>query len=199
MRDTLYTQGFVTSVPLSIAMLLTKPRDTFLLVTIATGLLLTPLLLNQEDFGIIWGPRHFLWLVPLVVVAVAPALRRSRVSAAVTIALVVAGIAIQFAGLRLLREKLAFSEALLRTAEGPGKQIVTDVFWIPEDLAAIYGQHAIVFVKRDDEIPRGPLVFIGSRATRVVSGRPLAGRILGRMPIRVAADPMLEAIVLDCR
>lgn len=199
MRDTLYTQGFVIGVPLSVAVLLAKSRNKFLLVTIATGLLLTPLLLNQEDFGIIWGPRHFLWLIPLIVVAAAPALRRSRASAAVTIALVVAGIVIQCAGLRLLREKLAFSEALLQAVEAPAKQIVTDVFWIPEDLAAIYEQRPIVFVQRDDEIPRSSLVFVGSRATRVVSGRPLAGRILGRTPISVAADPMLEAMVLDCR
>jgi hypothetical protein len=199
MRDTLYTQGFVISVPFTAAILLAKTRDRFLVVTIVTGLLLTPLLLNQADFGIIWGPRHFLWLIPLIAVAAAPALRRSRASAAITIALVVAGIAIQIAGIRLLREKLAFSEALVQAAEASGKPIVTDVFWIPEDLAALYGRRPILLVNRDDEIPRGPLVFIGSRATRVVPGRSLAGRIIHRTPIGVAGDPMLEAVVLDCR
>jgi type IV secretory pathway VirB3-like protein len=199
MRDTLYTQGFVVSVPFTVAIVLARARDRFLVATIMMGLLLTPLLLNQADFGIIWGPRHFLWLIPLVIAAAAPALRRSRASAAITIALMVAGVAIQIAGFRLLREKLVFSETLVRAAAAPGKPIVTDVFWIPEDLAALYGTRPIRLVNRDDEIPRGPIVFIASRATRVVPGRLLAGRILGRTPISMAGDPMLEAVVLDCR
>ncbi|MEA2165794.1 MAG: hypothetical protein QOK37_3921 [Thermoanaerobaculia bacterium] len=199
MRDTLHAQGFLASVPIAAVLLFVKPRDRFLLTTIATGLLLTPLLLHQEDFGIIWGARHFLWLIPLVTVAATPALRHSRASAAAVIALTAAGLALQITGICLLREKLVFSEALVKAAAAPGKGIVTDVFWIPEDLAALYGQRRILFVKSDSEIPRGPLVFIGARSARIVAGRPLAGRILQRTPIGSGGDPMLDAMVLDCR
>ena len=199
LRDTLYTQGFVPAVPLSLAVLLGRPRDRFLLVTIVTGLLLTPLLLNQADFGITWGTRHFLWLVPLVAVAAGPALRRSRLTAALTVALALAGLALQVQGLRLLRNKLAFSDALIHAAAAPGKPIVTDVFWIPEDLAALYGERTIQFVTRDEEIPAGPLVFVGTRTTRVVPGRPLSGRIVSRSRIARNGDRMLDAMLLDCR
>jgi hypothetical protein len=198
-RDTLFTQGFFPTVPLAFAVLLSGQRDRFLLATIACGVLLTPLLLNQSDFGLIWGSRHFLWLVPLVAVAAAPALRRSRSAAVVTAILIVAGLALQAQGIRLLRNKLQFSEQLLRAASAPGKPIVTDVFWIPEDLAALYGRREVRLVDSDAEIPHPPLVFVGARANRVVSARPLAGRIISRKHIAVGTDAMLDAIVLDCQ
>lgn len=198
-RDTLFTQGFFPAVPLAFALLVAGLRDRFLLTTIAAGLLLTPLLLNQVDFGLIWGPRHFLWLVPLVAVAVAPALRRSRPTALVTVLLITAGLALQLQGIRLLRSKLHFSEAMLRAAALPRKEIVTDVFWIPEDLAALYGERAILLVDRDAEIPKAPLVFIAARENRVIPGRPLAGHILRRTHIAPGGDPMLDAMILDCR
>jgi hypothetical protein len=199
MRDTLFTQGFFPCVPVALAVLLSGRRDRFLLATIATGLCLTPLLLNQTDFGVIWGARHFLWLVPLVTVAAGPALRRSRATAVVTVLLILGGMSLQFQGIRLLRHKLQFSEAILRAAAAPGKPIVTDVFWIPEDVAALYGERAIRLVESDAEIPPAPLVFIGARTNRVVSARPLAGRLIHRTHVIEGSDPMLDAMVLDCR
>jgi hypothetical protein len=193
LRDTLSTQGFFPAVPLACA--LAFARDRFLLIVIAAGLLLTPLALNQADFGIIWGPRHFLWLVPLVAVAVAPALRRSRASAAALVLLIALGVALQIQGIRLLRAKLRFSEDLLHAAAAAHKPIVTDVFWVPEDLAAL----RVTLVRNDDELPATPLLFIATRTTRVISARPLAPRIVRRVRVGGGGDPMLEAMLLDCR
>lgn len=194
MRDTLYTQGLFPAVPLACAILLVLRRD-LLTITIAAGVLLTPLALNQADFGIIWGPRHFLWLVPLMAVAAARALRRSKLTAAITLLLILAGIALQIDGIRLLQTKLQFSESLLETATAVRKPIVTDVFWIPEDLAAT----RVTLVTRDNELPHTPIVFIGAKENRVIPARPLAGRIIRRIHVTHGNDPMLDAMVLDCR
>jgi len=193
MRDTLYTQGFFPAIPLACAVVFALRRD-LLIVTIAVGVLLTPLALNQADFGIIWGTRHFLWLVPLIVVAAAPALRRSRLTAAIVLLLIIAGIALQIDGIRLLRTKLQFSAALLKAATSIGKPIVTDVFWVPEDLAAT----RVNLVMRDDELPNGPIAFIGARENRVIPAAPLAGRVIRRIHVGNGSDPMLDAMVLDC-
>ncbi|MGH7484863.1 MAG: hypothetical protein ACRD3J_00510 [Thermoanaerobaculia bacterium] len=194
MRDTLYTQGFFPAVPLACGIVFVLRRD-LLIVTIAAGVLLTPLALNQADFGIIWGPRHFLWLIPMIVVAVAPALRRSRTTAAITLLLIIAGIALQIDGIRLLRTKLQFSAELLKAATSIRKPIISDVFWIPEDLAT----SRVQLVTRDDELPLSPIVFIGARENRVIAARPLAGRIIRRIHVSCGSDPMLDAMVLDCR
>ena len=185
----------------------------FLLVTVLTGIVLTTLALNQADVGVVWGPRHYLWLVPLIMVlavdAVIVLIQRSAPSIrAILLAsasvLVVASFADQSFGLRILREKLQFSERmLLAVRSSPSTVVVTDVFWIPEDLAAAFYEKTFIFVPDDAAFGKAfgarPFLFIASREFRRISNRafaPMMPRVSRRVRI-VEPDLGLDVMLLE--
>jgi hypothetical protein len=214
-RETLYTQGLFTAVPFSATIFLNVPElwreQRFRLVTVVCGIVLTTVVVTQ-DFGVIWGPRYYLWIVPLMIVLGCDALGTFLlddglpqmivvISAA---AFLVVSFCIQFTGVRILRLKLSFSERLLSTvSKDPTKIVVTDVFWIPEELAAILSEKRMVLVLNDAEFIRGmttsssPFLFVASNSTRRISNeaiRPMLRRVSRRRRITVAD---LDVILLN--
>jgi hypothetical protein len=207
MRETLYTQGLFPAIPFSAAMFLGLSRSwreqRFRIVTVAAGILLTTLIVNQADFGMTWGPRHYFWMFPLIIVMALESIPASRLIAIAAIVLAICSIAIQFEGIRILRMKLRFSESLLTAVHtDPSRVVVTDVFWIPEDLASEFFIKDIAFVRNDQEFAafaRGPILFIASRQFRLISNRgfqPVMQRVTSRRRI-VGGDPMLDVMLLD--
>jgi hypothetical protein len=213
-RETLYTQGLFPGAPLSVAIFLAIPRlwreRTFALVTVIAGIVLTTLTLNQSDFGATWGPRHYLWILPLIVVLAMQSLEgASRLVRAAAVLLVVCSFAIQFRGIVTLRNKLQFSKQVLEAVrKNPAPVVLTDVFWVPEDLAAAFYEKQIGFVSGDHDLAiamnavRGqPFLFVAARQFRLVSNRGFA-QILPRVKERqriAGADPMLDVMLLDVR
>jgi hypothetical protein len=216
LHETLYLQGLFLAIPFSIAMFLAVRElwstQRFVLVTVLTGVVLTTLALNQADVGVVWGPRHYLWMVPLIMVlaveSVSALIQRSAPSIrAILIAsasvLVLASIADQSFGLRILREKLQFSERMLfAVRSSQSTVVVTDVFWIPEDLAAAFYEKAFVFVPDDaafGKVLGERFLFIVSREFRKISNRafaPMMPRVSRRMRI-VEPDLSLDVMLLE--
>jgi hypothetical protein len=188
MRETLFTQALFGALPW-LAAVLAAPRTLprFLGVTMAVALIATVLLLHQRDIGVIWGPRHFLWLIPVLVLAARAALSNVPKGAIPAVVLLAtSAVAIHVFGVTLLSRKLSFSHSLLQALRSGGAQVIaTDVFWIPEDLAALWFEKELVVVASDDDLAfllrrlrsRGVkrLDFVASRPPyRHISNRGLA-------------------------
>ena len=211
MRETLHTQGLVGAVPFAIVIACAaREIPRFLTAVIASALVLSCLVLNQADMGVVWGPRHFLWLMPLVVVGVMRAAQ--AIPRTVLALLIVAAVAIELHGAALLAKKLAFSGELVATVKSASPRvIVTDVFWVPEDLAAVYLEVPILFVQNDrqlasllERLPKAGIdrvLFVASRQYRLISNdglRPLLRHTTQRRRIG-GSEPMLDLMLLDVR
>jgi hypothetical protein len=101
--------------------------------------------------------------------------------------------------------KLRFSESVLTAVRtDPNRVVLTDVFWIPEDLASEFFNEDIAFVRNDGEfaaLARAPILYIASRQFRLISNRgfqPVMQRVVSRRRI-VAGDPMLDVMLLNLR
>jgi len=215
-RDTLYQQGLFPGIPFSAALFLAIPElwreQRFRLIVVVAGILLTTLALNQNDFGVTWGPRYYFWLFPLIIILAANALGRRAQSRTVTFAAIVllmSAFAIQTAGIVTLRNKLRFSESLLQAVrQDAAKDVLTDVFWIPEDLASLFYEKNFGFVRNDAELAQAlhivggrPFLFIAARQFRLVSNQgfaPLLPRVVQRRRI-AGSEPMLDVMLLDAR
>jgi hypothetical protein len=118
--------------------------------------------------------------------------------------LVVASFADQSFGFRILREKLQFSERMLfAVRSSQSTVVVTDVFWIPEDLAAAFYEKTFVFVPDDAAFGKvlgaRRFLFIASRDFRRISNRafaPMMPRVSRRVRI-VEPDLGLDVMLLE--
>jgi hypothetical protein len=206
MRETLYTQGLFPAIPFSAAMFLSwREQPRFRVVALVTGIILTTLVVNQADFGVTWGPRHYFWMFPLIIVMAFESIPPSRLIVATAVVLAICSFAIQFEGIRTLRMKLRFSESVLTAVRtDPARIVVTDVFWIPEDLASLFFDKDIAFARNDQEfalLSRGLTLYIASRQFRLITNRgfqPVMPRVTGRRRI-AGGDPMLDVMVIDIR
>jgi hypothetical protein len=166
--DTLFTQGLLPHTPLLLLALLglraqlASPErpGRFLAATCILFAVLVVLPLNRADVGILWGPRHFLALYPLLVTLSLLALRDLRRSAEraahrralalLAAALALLGVAVEGQGLRLLALKKAGSERMLEAVRAaPGHTVVTDAYWLTEELAALYFERDFLEVGSD--------------------------------------------------
>ena len=134
-------------------------RDVRFLAWCAAGVVLaTPLLLNEEHVGIFWGGRHFITVIPVICVLTVHLLasgKLSRMAKYGTAALIFASVAANAAGYGFLLCKKTFSQDLVRTLNNPEvKTIVTDVFWLPEELAWLPRDKRIIFMTKADSIER---------------------------------------------
>lgn len=180
--DTLFTQGLVPHTPFLLLGLLglraqvgsRHPPARFLAVVCVLFAVLVVLPLNRADVGIIWGPRHFLAIYPLLAALSLLALRDlwqaagpldggapggagdrrrtagRRALAVMAVALALLGIAVESRGLRLLALKKAGTERILDAVRAtPGRAVVTDGYWVPEELAAVYLEREVLQVDSD--------------------------------------------------
>jgi hypothetical protein len=169
--DTLFTQGLLPHSPFLLLVLLglrsllaagAARADRFLAGACALFAVLVVLPLHRADVGIIWGPRHFLAIYPLLAVLSLLALRdlwrgaarpaQRRVLAVLAAALVVLGVAIEGHGIRLLARKQAGTERILAAVRAaPGRAVVTDAYWLTEELAALYFEREFLEVHSADD------------------------------------------------
>ncbi len=169
--DSLWSQSFMGACPFLVLSGLglrgflsdSSFRIRFLAAALLVYLILTLSLLNMSDLGIIWGGRHFINIlpaaVPLCFIAAQriwtsfslPALRSSWLS--LVFCLVIASAAIQISGVRTLFVKLAASSELLKAASALEDEIiVTDIYWLPEELASLYFHKNFLYVKSDADL-----------------------------------------------
>lgn len=201
LRRTLFAQGLFSTVPIALLAvgelrdeLRTSRAFRFALSLCGASIVLITLLLNQRDVGLIWGPRHYLALMaPLVALALRFLFRlhehsarlERRLLVAASIMIVASSVTLQIAGIRTLRQKLHFSEKLVTALrQSPSEVIATDVFWAPEDVAALWYERRVVFVSSDRDfyallnrlrasgVKR--MTFIAGRRDRQLSQRALS-------------------------
>lgn len=154
---TLHRQSLLPGIPIAALVLIAgrrlwgggSPVTRCLLATSAAGVAGLGLGLRTADMGIIWGPRHFLMLVPAllaltpdaagVVLGAATGRGWKRLTATLIAGLVGLGLLLQAHGLGLLSaRKRATRDLAAAVAEMQPVAVVTDVYWVPEELAAIY-------------------------------------------------------------
>jgi len=165
--NTLNTQALVSATPflLVLAFLqreILRPSDPgprFLGVIVSVYVAATCLSLNQADIGIIWGPRHFLALYPIAVPLVFHGLqgmaddRKSALFRKLAIVLFVVSALIQVHGVNtLFLKKNATRQLVEKVAKLDEAVIVTDVFWLGEELASIFYDKIIMQVESDSEM-----------------------------------------------
>ena len=154
--DTIFTVGFLTSSPLLVPLLLSM-RSFFsgrlrrikliLLTSVLYSIAIAPIL-TQSDMGIIWGPRHFLYLFPLLVpLCVYAALKLFRRAENRRMGLLTAGILILFFALSLSIQTKGVSNLFLmknnvalmnRQLEKANEIIVSDIFWLPTENPGLF-------------------------------------------------------------
>jgi hypothetical protein len=167
LRQTLYFQGLFGAFPLAAIFLLSSrslwslsEEFRFMMITLLVASVLTLLLLNQQGIGIIWGPRHFLGLVPLLVVLALSAMRLASEAAPALVKRILwsgfslvaaASFAIQLHGIWLLESKTRHMAVVLDTARSSAAPVVmTDVFWLPEELGALFYEKPILYVSTEE-------------------------------------------------
>jgi hypothetical protein len=208
--DTLFTQGLLPHTPfLLLALLglrdqLASPSRPARLLAAACVLftLLVVLPLHRGDVGILWGPRHFLAIYPMVAalallawrdlmrLAARPARRRALAVLAAFLALLC--LVVEARGLWLLALKKTATQRLLEAVRAaPARAVVTDGYWLTEELAAVYFQRDFFAVESDAAYHEllGVLERHGAREATVVLSRRY-----GRLSPAALADVRRRAI-----
>jgi hypothetical protein len=111
--------------------------------------LLIPPLLTSSDLGIIWGPRHFLALLPAGLMVAALAARRMRLFRLLVVLLTLSTL-LQIHGWRtlaLMKENTAMLESTLRREAGP--VAVTDVYFLPLQTPRLFFEKEWLFAAND--------------------------------------------------
>jgi len=158
-----------------------------------------PLLMTASDVGLVWGARHFLVILPLLLYLSFIGFRRlgnpgvplpawGRLRKLLSLAALGAGLFLQCYGLyalnRVAEDSAAVEAALLRA---PGKTVVTDVFYLPEQTPRLFFGKTVVQVlsANDLELLRKFLAGRGEKEfTLVLSPR------FRRLP-----DPVLRELI----
>lgn len=130
----------------------------FLAWVAAAGVLILPAMLNEELIGMFWGGRHFMNIIPVVCVLTVVLLssdRLTRIAKYGICALIFVSVTANAIGYGVLSCKKNFSQELFDALDRPEiKTIVTDVFWLPEELAWLPRDTRIIFMTESDSLER---------------------------------------------
>ena len=123
------------------------------------GIFLPPLLLNHDQPGMFWGGRHFLNIVPLLcLLSVFLLFRAGNISRTVRFGgwiLVILSLAANVSGYGVLAVKRNFSARYVRELARPEYQVVlTDMYWMPEELAWIHREKCILLLTDQNALDR---------------------------------------------
>ena len=136
-----------------------NPQTRLLACFVLFYTLLLPPFLTRSDIGVIWGPRHFLFTVPFLLLLSAEGVRRmgARRSRAVQTGIVLtlaAAFGLEFHGLQMLHAVSGESaEITAAIRETPGETVVSDVFFLPEQTPELFFERKWLFVKSSSQIP----------------------------------------------
>ena len=232
--NTLFTQGLLTAVPLLLVPIAgarglwrEHPACRFILLTWLFFGLTVCLFLNQGELGLIWGPRHFLVLMPLLVPAAVYLLMRwyaargrgwsEKVLFFSAAALFLTSMATQFHGVSTLYYKKKASAAIVATLKSmPEPVVVSDVFWLGEDCGAIFFEKKFMQVDSDKELEAllkrleqkkvGSFILVLSANPMYRSlSNPAIGRLLSRVEpvaqqqISMPRAGFMTVIITTCR
>jgi hypothetical protein len=136
--NTIFTQGLFLFLPFTVLFLtrwraLVTGNDAMAVIAriAAIYVVLMPLVLRANWSGVVWGPRYFLTIVPLLVVL---SLRRSKIA----VALIAISFVLEGYGLVLLHRKLDATSQLVALVRTGPQAVISDVYWLPEELSALY-------------------------------------------------------------
>ena len=137
----------------SVIFLLTNaPREyRFLTLLSMIAVILPPMFLNHSALGMFWGGRHFLNVIPLLCILTVYLLHTSaaltRTARYAGWILVFLSVAASIAGYGVLSHKRNYSAEFVRTiASSNSKVVVTDIFWMPEELGWIHRDKCILLM-----------------------------------------------------
>ena len=159
-------QSLLDHVPLFALFLLCLPvlfrsdrkEIRFLTVVTLAGIFLPPALLNHDQPGMFWGGRHFLDIVPLLCILSVHLLLRTgeQLSRAVRTGgwlLVILSLAANVSGYAVLNAKRNFSAEYVRETAKPEYQVIlTDMYWMPEELAWIHREKCVLLMLNADSL-----------------------------------------------
>ncbi len=168
--NTLFTRGLFSSTPFLIFILLNfnvlisarKRRVRFIMIFSVAFIVITCLLLNRRDPAVCWGPRNYLALYPLLIPLCAYAFFRMTRKADFMVNLLVStflawlllvSFSNQLEGIRTLAVKKSASKQILaKVSAAKPDVIVSDIFWLPEEMASMFYKYRIMQVKSDKEL-----------------------------------------------
>jgi hypothetical protein len=216
--NTRYTQGLLLFLPFSV-LFATRWRELvsggpdrtddvvrLLARTVCIYVAVMPLVLRANWSGIIWGPRYFVVITPLLVIVSLAAIDRSRRARAMAVALFAVAIALELHGLVLLQRKLAATARLRDAVRGAAPVVVTDVFWLPEELGSLYFEKQILMppTARECSLALRTLRSRGVERVTVVTSRAfgsygpaLAPMAVRRTAMRTEGVPLLDVELYD--
>jgi hypothetical protein len=152
--NTIDTQGLFLFVPF-VALLASPFRNDRISLLNRISLIyiiLMPLVLRANWSGTIWGPRYFLTIMPLLVVAALEAMPRKGVARAIGIGLFVVSAGVELFGLKLLHDKLAASDAVRSAIAAGPRVVITDVFFVPEEMGSLYFEKEFLMPANDRQL-----------------------------------------------
>ena len=206
------TVGFITASPLLAGFflkwrdLLTRGPYQIRLLTLAALLycVVLPPVLTRSDIGIIWGPRHYLPVYPLLFLLSFLGFARlgwlSHRRRLLLAAIPAAALVLQLIGMRCLFGVSADAAAAERAvAASRTETIVSDVFFLPEMTPRLFFEKRWLFVKNDADLEAVPellrargvheFTLVLSPRFRQVSDQAVAA-LLKRAPL--AAPPRVQ-------
>lgn len=112
--------------------------------------------LNDKTAGVFFGPRHFLFIIPVILGVVFYVLYRFEISKTdklLITALIFSSVIVQGYSLKVLNDKKHFSQQVIEAIkENEALAVGTDIFWIPEELASIHRQSDVFFLQDQEEL-----------------------------------------------
>lgn len=140
----------------------------FLAIVALTGIAVPPLLLNYDQPGMFWGGRHFLNIVPVLCLLSVFILShlKSRLLKGLALGICLVSLAANLCGYAALSAKRNFSAQYVREIAKPEYQVIlTDIFWMPEELAWLHRDKCILLLTGPDSLDQAR-VFLRANGIR---------------------------------
>jgi hypothetical protein len=155
----IYTVGLFASQPFLIPVLLhlrplwqVRSGPLRLLARFALiYIVLVPPLLTSRDLGIIWGPRHFLAVLPVLLLLAYRAARRTR-RVGYLAALLAISLLIQAGGWRALAIMKRNSAELTQALERLPETIISDVYFLPMQTPRVFFSRHWLYVTTESQL-----------------------------------------------
>ena len=204
--------GLLPSLPfLTVVLLAWREVDRFLGSIVLLYIAGACATLSSAGVWIIWGPRHFLPIIPLLVVLTMEAwtkLGRPRAA----IVLLLAALAIQTIGITDLALKKRGTHRILDAIVADRTGVVlTDVFWLPQEMASIFEKKIFLLTKSDADAAYAlatlrahgiqRFTFVGSRDYRSLSNAalvPIVRAATRRTHVVTPGMEFMDVMVLSC-
>jgi hypothetical protein len=177
-------------------------------------------ILTQTDMGVIWGPRHFMfifpWLVPLSIYSVLK-MEKGRFFRIMFIVLAFLSLAIQIKGVdNLFLMKNNVKTMNQKIASLSDEVIISDVFWLVPENPTLYFKHkfmqfknagelsSLLDVLRTKKVSKFTMIIARTGAYRSLKEQELKAilaklKILRRPElIRLSGSDFLDIIVINC-